>query len=390
MPDDGHLPAGVDTRLLEEDAEDLYENAPCGYLSTLPDGLIVKTNGTFLRWTGYTRANLVGGRRFIDLLASGGRIFYETHVAPLLRMQGFVREIAFDIVSAAGDRMPVLVNAIQRIDEGGSPAIVRITVFDASDRRRYERELLLARNRAEQAAQARANLVAMISHDIRGPLSAMLAATALLEKLQTDDRQARFIRVLRSSCDRAVALVNTVLDFSRLEAGEARLSEEAVDLPQLIDDVVSGVRMIAAQKPELVVQADVDLAMPRRLIADGQKLAQILGNLMGNAVKFTERGSVTLTARVRELVPEGTTLEIAVSDTGIGIPAERLPHIFDAYTQASSDIAAKYGGTGLGLAISRRLVELHGSELRVESTLGQGTTFSFVVRLRRAAADGAA
>ena len=390
MPDDGRLPAGVDTRLLEEDAEDLYENAPCGYLSTLPDGLIVKTNGTFLRWTGYTRADLVGGRRFIDLLASGGRIFYETHVAPLLRMQGFVREIAFDVVSATGDRMPVLVNAIQRIDEGGSPAIVRITVFDASDRRRYERELLLARNRAEQAAQARANLVAMISHDIRGPLSAMLAATALLEKLQTDDRQARFIRVLRSSCDRAVALVNTVLDFSRLEAGEARLSEEAVDLPQLIDDVVSGVRMIAAQKPELVVQADVDLAMPRRLIADGQKLAQILGNLMGNAVKFTERGSVTLSARVRELVPEGATLEIAVSDTGIGIPAERLPQIFDAYTQASSDIAAKYGGTGLGLAISRRLVELHGSELRVESTLGQGTTFSFVVRLRRAAADGAA
>lgn len=112
MPDEGHLPAGIDTRLLEEDAEDLYENAPCGYLSTLPDGLIVKTNGTFLRWIGYGRSELVGAKRFVDLLAPGGRIFYETHVSPLLRMQGFVREIAFDVARAGGDRLPVLINAI--------------------------------------------------------------------------------------------------------------------------------------------------------------------------------------------------------------------------------------------------------------------------------------
>jgi serine/threonine-protein kinase RsbW len=144
----------VHEALLEESAEDLYEHAPCGYLSTLPSGLIVKVNQTFLTWTGHRREDLVGRRRFQDLLTPGGRIYHETHYAPLLQMQGAVREIAVDVVRADGGRLPMLVNSVLRRDAGGAPLLVRTTAFDATDRKRYERELLAARDR-ERAARER-------------------------------------------------------------------------------------------------------------------------------------------------------------------------------------------------------------------------------------------
>ena len=190
--------------LLDETVEDLYEHAPCGYLSLLPDGLIGRVNATFLEWTGFAREALLGRRRFLDLLTVGGRIYYETHLQPLLRMQGFVREVAFDMTGRNGERLPVLVNAVQR-DCGSTGPITRITVFDATDRRRYERELLAARDRAEAAARVKSELAAMISHDLRGPPSAMTTAVALLDKSSPTARQAKYIRVLQSSTKHALA-----------------------------------------------------------------------------------------------------------------------------------------------------------------------------------------
>lgn len=145
--------------LLDDNPLDLYENAPCGYLSTSPDGTIVKVNQTFLSWTGYGRSDLVGRRRLADVLTVGGRIFYETHVAPMLRMQGRARELAVEIRSADGSRLPVLMNAALRRDADGEPTVVRLAVFDATERRAYERELLEARRRAEES-EARARQLA--------------------------------------------------------------------------------------------------------------------------------------------------------------------------------------------------------------------------------------
>ena len=137
--------------LLEDSAEDLYENAPCGYFSTLPDGTIAKVNTTFLQLTGYLRADLVGHRRFQTLLAPGDRIFYETHYAPLLRMQEAVQEIAVEIIRADGTRLPALINAVVKTDADGAPAYIRTSVFDARQRRSYEQELVRARQRAEES-----------------------------------------------------------------------------------------------------------------------------------------------------------------------------------------------------------------------------------------------
>jgi sigma-B regulation protein RsbU (phosphoserine phosphatase) len=142
-----------DEQLPEDSAEDLFEDAPCGYLSTLPDGTIVRVNRTFERWTGLRREELVGTRRFQELLSPGGRIYHETHYAPLLRMQGSVREIAVEIVRADGTRLPALINSVLRSDEQGRPQRVRTTVFDATERRSYEDELLRARRQEQDTAQ---------------------------------------------------------------------------------------------------------------------------------------------------------------------------------------------------------------------------------------------
>ncbi|HEX2273689.1 MAG TPA: SpoIIE family protein phosphatase [Acidimicrobiales bacterium] len=151
--------AGFYAALLEDDPAELYDSAPCAYLSARPDGTIVKVNGTFLAWTGYQRDALVDRRRFQDLLAPGDRIFYETHLAPLLHMQGRVREIAVELVCSSGARLPVLVNSVLRRDPAGSPLVIRTALFDATERRAYEHELLAARRRAEES-EARATALA--------------------------------------------------------------------------------------------------------------------------------------------------------------------------------------------------------------------------------------
>ena len=139
--------------ILADSAEDLFEHAPCGYLFTDPEGTIVKVNATFERWTGHARESLVARRRFTDLLTAGGRIYHETHVAPLLHMQGSAQQIAVDVVRADGSRLPALVNSVLHRDEAGRPRVIRTTVFDATDRRRYEEELLAARRREQEIAQ---------------------------------------------------------------------------------------------------------------------------------------------------------------------------------------------------------------------------------------------
>src|SRR4051812_42545046 len=174
--------AALEAGLLEESAEDLYENAPCGYLSTLPDGTIVKVNRTFLRWTGHTREDLVGRQRFAQLLTAGGRIYHETHLAPLLRMQGAVRGIALEIVRAGGGRLPVLVNSELHRGPDGAPRLVRTTVFDATDRKAYERELLRRRDR-ERAARERVERLQRITAVLAGADAREQIGAALVAEL---------------------------------------------------------------------------------------------------------------------------------------------------------------------------------------------------------------
>jgi PAS domain S-box-containing protein len=370
----------VDESLIQESTDDLYEHAPSGYLSVLPDGTIVRINQTLLDWLGYTRDALVARVTFQSLLSIGSRMYYETHYAPLLRMQGFVKEIALDLRGADGRTLPVLVNARERRDEAGAAVLTRMIVFDASDRRRYERELLLARRKAEQVAKDKADLIAMLSHDIRNPLNAVMGAVQILERSDLTDAQRRFVHILKSSSGHMLTLLNHVLELSRAESSSFALVEAPFSLRAVVDDLVTTYEAKARDK-QLELRAAVDEQVPAELVGDPIAMRQILTNLVGNAIKFTDRGSVSVTVTTRDRAADAVTIDVAVADTGIGIAPEEIARIFNAFTQASYETAVKFGGTGLGLAIARKLLGLYGSTITVASTPGEGSTFSFSLRL---------
>jgi signal transduction histidine kinase len=374
----------VDDRLLEQSAEELYDEAPCGYLSALPSGLIVKTNRTFLTWTGYQREAVIGRLRLQDLLTVSGKIYYETHYAPLLHMQGFANEIAFDFRRADQSLLPTLLNSVVKLDGHGKPLIIRTTLFNATDRRRYEQELLRMRRNAERNAKAKGDLLAMLSHDIRSPLSAIRNIAEVIAREDTSLKYQRHLRILRSSAGNALELIDNILSFSTVEAGAIRLQQADFSVHKLIERLVADLEPRANEK-HLALVVDIDPAIPGALRGDPLRLGQILTNLLINAVKFTEQGSVRLSLRPVESDAETTLIEFVVADTGIGIAADRLDAIFREFTQANYDIGRRFGGTGLGLAIVRKLLELHESTMEVISEPGKGSKFSFRLRFGKRA-----
>ena len=373
---------------LEESAEDLYEHAPCAYLSTYPDGTILRVNGTFLDWTGTTRDALLANVRFASLLTIGSRIYYETHVAPLLRMQGAAGELALELVRADGRILPVLLNARQKRGGDGVPLVNRITLIDATDRRRYERELLLARRRAEQIARDKADLVAMLSHDIRNPLNAVMGVVQLLERSDLAAGPARLVRLLKSSSENMLNLVNHVLELSKAESGTFMLTETPFSMRSLALDVVATFEAMARQKG-IALDSTIADGVPPAVLGDPVAIRQVLTNLVANAVKFTPEGSVTVTVTAPEVSTDAATLAVAVTDTGIGIAPEVVDRIFNPFTQANYETGVRFGGSGLGLTITQRLLALYGSRVEVQSAPGEGSTFSFTLRLS-VPAEGAA
>jgi phosphoserine phosphatase RsbU/P len=264
-----------------EDLEDLYENAPCGYLSIKPDGRIVKVNATFSRWIGWAPEQLIG-KRFLDLLNIAGRIFYETHFAPLLRMQGFFHEVALDFQTQQGKSLPALVNAAERRDGEGRHLFTRITIFNATDRRRYERELLTARTAAEAAkmeAQAlrataeasllderatsalREQFIAVLGHDLRNPLSAISGGAELLLRMQQNDRTRSIATLIQRSVARMAGLIDNVMDFARGRLGGGLALERTSDAPieAMLRQVVDELQTSA---PDRLIQVDIALSMP--------------------------------------------------------------------------------------------------------------------------------
>jgi PAS domain S-box-containing protein len=363
----------------DDDVAEAYEHGPAGYVSTRPDGTIVRANTTFLEWTGYSRPELENKRRIQDLLSIAGRIYYETHLGPLMSMQGSLREIAVDVVRRDRSVLPAIINASRKRAESGEARFYRFTIVDATDRRRYERQLLAARRTAEQAIGAKSELLATLSHDIRTPLGSVMAVAALLERTALDKVQTEAVRILKSSVSSILSLVDGILTEGRDSAVEGKVDRE-FDPRALFTDLVGNLEPLARDKG-IALHSVIDERLPNTVLGDPIMLVQIMNNLVGNAVKFTEAGSVTVDVSVGHAGRDDVTVCVRVIDTGIGIAPEAVPRIFEAYGQADDGIAARFGGTGLGLAISRRLLRARGSELHVESTPGKGSEFRFELSL---------
>jgi signal transduction histidine kinase/CheY-like chemotaxis protein len=240
------------------------------------------------------------------------------------------------------------------------------------------RDLTEARDRAEAASRAKSEFLANMSHELRTPMNGVLGMTelVLLSPLSPDQRES--ITTAYNSAASLLDLLNDILDFSKIEAGKLELDTAPFELRPLLDSTLAVVRLTAERKG-LGVVLDIDPQVPAAVVGDAGRLRQVLVNLLGNAVKFTEQGEVRLTVHVAERTGERIALRIGVRDTGIGIPADKQDRIFGAFIQADGSTTRKFGGTGLGLAISNRLVALMGGRIAVDSTPGDGSLFHFTI-----------
>jgi PAS domain S-box-containing protein len=400
----------LDQKALIETAEELYENAPCGYLSMLPDGTVVRANQTLLDWIGYARQDLIG-KRVQDLLPIGARVYYDTHLGPLLHMQGFVNEIALELICRDGRQVPVLMNALQKRDAAGRPLVNRATIFNATDRRQYERELLIARQKAEKAAEdlqrlnetlaerveqevaerlraeealrqaqkmeAIGQLTGGIAHDFNNLLTVITGNVELLQRRLPEEatRLRRAADQALQGAHRAAALTHRLLAFSRRQA----LDPKPVDPNRL---VVGMSELLHRTLGETIVLKTLTPEGVWRTEADPNQLENAVLNLAVNARDaMPDGGNLTIeTANVHldegyvrtlpELIPPGEYVLLAVSDTGTGMDDATMERVFEPFFTTKE--AGR--GTGLGLSQVYGFVRQSQGHIRIYSEPGEGTS----------------
>ena len=386
---------GLLARTLDETAAGLSRSTVSGthvetILDSIADALgVVDENGIVVRVNRAT-AELMG-RAQADIVGMPVHALFATQAEELAtfigelsgndKVVGFQTHFQHD----DGSRIPVRISAAKLSDADGAPKGLVCVVQDVSAVERSRRQLVAAKEAAEEATRAKSEFLANMSHEIRTPLNGVIGMTGHLLDTELTPDQAEFARVIRTSGESLLGIINDVLDFSKIEAGMMELEAQPFELRACLEDALDLVAYRAAEKEVELAYLIADDA-PFKVRGDATRLRQVIVNLLANAVKFTDQGEVVLEADVCDpgdayAVATGgeTALHLRVRDTGIGIPADRLDALFEEFTQADTSTTRKYGGTGLGLAIANRLVGAMGGRVWAESEVGAGSTFHVVV-----------
>ncbi|WIW49984.1 PAS domain-containing sensor histidine kinase [Bradyrhizobium sp. 62B] len=366
----------------------MVESGPFGYVSLRPDGRVGYVNSTLMEWCGRTADELIG-RPLLELLTLPGRIYFETHLAPLLRMQGSFSEVALDLLKSDGEPLHMIANARERRDAEGKPTAVRIAFINSTDRRRYEQELLRSREMARAAAEAteeklqrehqmaelREQFIAVLGHDLRNPLAALSAGARILDRTVQSEKERQIITMMQTTVARMAALIDDVLDLARgrLGGGIALEHKAGKPLEAVLVQVVDELRLASPGREILV-----DLHVDRPVDCDSSRIGQMLSNLLGNALTH---GSASKPVIVRAETRE-RDFEVSVSNAGEPIPPDAMEKLFEPFFRGKA--RASRQGLGLGLYIASQIAKAHRGEL-VATSNPEETRFTFTMPVEAAA-----
>jgi signal transduction histidine kinase len=270
------------------------------------------------------------------------------------------------------------------VDPGTGHKAMQVNARDISKLKAVQQALESARVAADHANLAKSEFLANMSHEIRTPMNGVLGLTDLVLRGELNPTQRKYIELVHQSAKGLMVIINDLLDVAKVESGRMQIEQQPINLGQCIDEALMPL-IHEAQNKGLNLYANIHRDVPQTVLGDAVRLRQILINLIGNALKFTEQGEVRISVRPLnpEIAPEKVVdLQFSVEDTGIGMSAEQLTQVFEPFVQADSSITRRFGGTGLGLTIVQRLVQLMGGEVRVKSTPGKGSCFSFQLRMQ--------
>lgn len=345
-------------------------------VTTDPAGIITDINKEMEALTGCTRDELIGSpfmSHFTDpALAEAG--------IKLVLSKKTITDFELTVSARGGKQTVVSYNATTYYDRERTLKGVFASARDITESKRVESELMQAKAIAESASQTKSDFLASMSHEIRTPVNAIIGIADLLLKTSLSPEQKKYVDIFCRAGDNLLDLINDILDLSKVEASQLELERTEFVLTELLDKVMEMLAVRAHQKG-LVLVCDIASDVCTNLVGDPTRLRQVLLNLIGNAIKFTEIGEVALRVTRDDESAEPGALLFAISDTGIGIPVNKLGAVFERFTQADSSTTRRYGGSGLGLTISKRLVELMGGRIWAESLFGEGSIFSFAVPL---------